>query len=77
MSNDSQVVRFCRICEVLKRTGHSRSGLYAAVAAGQFPAPVKIGRRCSAWPESEVMAWQQARIDARDETAHVKVAASS
>lgn len=55
-----------RLREVTRRTGKSRSSVYREVAAGTFPAPVKLGERASAWPEHEITAWCQARIAARD-----------
>ncbi|MBE2260575.1 MAG: AlpA family phage regulatory protein [Rhodobacteraceae bacterium] len=34
----------------------SKSSWWAGVASGRFPKPVKIGARCTAWKESEVLA---------------------
>lgn len=45
-----------RIDAVLARTGLGRSALYAAVAAGRFPAPLKRGA-CSVWVKSEIDQW--------------------
>ena len=59
-------IHLLRLPEVKARTGHSRSEIYRRIAAGDFPAPVKIGERASAWPEHEVSAWCEARIAARD-----------
>lgn len=55
-----------RLPQVKARTGLSRSELYRRVQSGDFPAPVKLGERASAWPEHEVMEWCEARIAARD-----------
>ncbi|EGV19074.1 helix-turn-helix transcriptional regulator [Thiocapsa marina] len=43
-----------RLRTVLERTGYSRSGLYARIAAGLFPRPIALGARASAWPEHEI-----------------------
>lgn len=64
-------LRLLRLPEVKARTGYSSSELYRRIAAGDFPAPVKLGERASAWPEHEVNAWCQARIAARDAKAGV------
>ncbi len=61
-----QSLRLLRLPEVKARTGYSRSEVYRRIAAGDFPAPVKLGDRASAWPEHEVNAWCLARIAARD-----------
>lgn len=55
-----------RLREVCRRTCKSRSEIYRRIAAGDFPQPVKLGKRASAWPEHEVAAWIAARIAARD-----------
>lgn len=56
-----------RLPQVRTRTGLSRSEIYRRIAAGDFPKPIKLGPRASAWPEHEVTAWIAARIAARDE----------
>ena len=55
-----------RLPHVKARTGLSRSEIYRRITMGEFPAPVKLGERASAWPESEVTAWIHDRIAARD-----------
>ncbi len=55
-----------RLREVCRRTGKSRSEIYRCIATGDFPQPVKLGERASAWPEHEVSAWIASRIAARD-----------
>ena len=39
----------------------SRSTIYAAVKAGTFPPPVRIGVRAVAWRVSEIEQWLEAR----------------
>ena len=56
------MVEILRIREVLRITGLGRSSLYAKVARGDFPRPVKIGKRASGWLSSEVSDWLQSRI---------------
>ncbi len=38
-------------------TGLSRSTIYEMMDRGEFPRPIRIGRRAVAWPESAVIAW--------------------
>ncbi|MFT6607142.1 MAG: prophage regulatory protein [Halocynthiibacter sp.] len=38
-------------------TGLSRSTIYAMMDAGEFPRPIRIGKRAVAWPKSAVTAW--------------------
>lgn len=55
--------------ETKARTSFGRSFLYEKIAAGEFPRPVKLGSSRRApirFVASEVDAWVQAQIDARD-----------
>jgi prophage regulatory protein len=57
-------VRFIRLKEVLAICGKSRSSMYEAIKKGEFPAPVKLRGRSSAWIKSEVLQWMQSCIEA-------------
>ena len=48
---------------VQSKTTLSRSSLYAMIARGEFPAPIKITGRRVAWTETSVNDWIQARIE--------------
>lgn len=65
-SSDAQSseVRFIKLKEVVAMCGKSRSSIYDAIKKGEFPAPVKVGGRASAWIKSEVLQWTQACIQA-------------
>lgn len=58
--------RLLRLPAVRERVQLSRSSIYERAAAGDFPAPIKIGPRAVAWRASEIDAWIAARIAARD-----------
>ena len=51
-----------RLPDVKARTGLSRSTLYAMMAEGRFPKPIKLGERAVGWSEAEVSDWIEARI---------------
>jgi prophage regulatory protein len=51
-----------RIHTVKELTSLSKSSIYAMVAVGKFPRPIKIGARASAWVKSEVQDFIQERI---------------
>ena len=59
-------LRLLRIPEVIERTGYRKSELYRLMKEARFPKPVKLGERCSAWPEHEVSQWIADRIAVRD-----------
>lgn len=66
MQTDPHHSRLVRLPYVKLHTGLSRSEIYRRIAAGTFPAPVKLGERASAWDSREIDAWIAARIAARD-----------
>lgn len=55
-----------KLPRVIARTGHGRSQIYRLVALGQFPAPVKLGERASAWVSTEIDEYIAKRIAERD-----------
>jgi prophage regulatory protein len=59
-------MQLLRLPETLEKTGLTRSALYAAMASGSFPKPVKLGQRAVAWPVDELDAWIAARIADRE-----------
>lgn len=67
--------RLIRLADVRRLTGLSRTGIYARMAAGDFPAQVKLGGRAVARVESEVDAWVAARIERRGEENATEAAA--
>ena len=46
--------RLLRREEVEAQTGLSRSAIYRLMRQGDFPTPIKIGRRAVRWPQSEL-----------------------
>ena len=57
--------KLLRIPEVQRRTGLSRSHIYALEASGQFPSHCKIAKRVSAWSDLEVTRWVEERLAER------------
>lgn len=61
MDTDLQNLRIVRRAEVEHVTGLSRATLYRMIAAGRFPAPVRLGKGAVGWRQSEVRAWLESR----------------
>ncbi len=38
-------------------TGLSRSSIYAMIAEGQFPRPIRLGKRAVGWPQKDIEQW--------------------
>ena len=53
------------ISEVVKVTRLSKPTVYKMIRTGNFPKQLRIGTCKVAWLQSEVMAWIQARAEAR------------
>lgn len=58
--------RILRRPAVQDRTGETRSTIYAKMARGEFPKPVKLGEKAVGWVETEIEAYIDAKIAARD-----------
>jgi prophage regulatory protein len=58
-----------RRAEVERATGLPRATIYDKIAKGTFPPPIKLGERSVGWVETEILAWQKARIAERDAAA--------
>jgi len=58
--------RLLTLLATRERTAIGKTTLYAMMAAGTFPRPVKVGRR-SLWVESEVAEWIADRVAERED----------
>jgi prophage regulatory protein len=56
--------RIIRRTEVLFMTGLATSTLYAKMQAGEFPRPIKLGRRAVGWKSNAVELWITQQSDA-------------
>ncbi len=54
--------RLLRLPAVLDRRARTRSAHYRDIGAGLWPPPIRLGARCSAWPEYEVDILLRAQI---------------
>jgi prophage regulatory protein len=57
-----QATHFYRLPQLKARLNVSGSSIWAWVAKGTFPKPVKLSPKCTAWDAASVEAWAQARI---------------
>jgi prophage regulatory protein len=51
------MTKILRRPDVETATGLSRSSIYAAISLGEFPKPVRIGKRSVGWRESDILDW--------------------
>lgn len=50
--------------QVEARTGLGRSSIYALIASGQFPAPIRLSANTVGWLEHEIDGWISERAKA-------------
>lgn len=48
------------VCET---TGLPTSTLYAKIAAGEFPKPVKLGKRAVGWLSTDIDDWKRKKLE--------------
>lgn len=65
-TNASPLLALLRRPEVIRRTGLSRSTLYARMKVGTFPKPVYLTRTTPAWIEAEIDGWIATLVAERD-----------
>jgi prophage regulatory protein len=58
--------KLIKLKAVMEITALSRSHTYALAQRGEFPKPVKLTERSSAWVQAEVLDWVESRISARN-----------
>lgn len=58
---NSTTPRLLRRADVLAMTGLAKSTLYAAMQAGDFPRPVRLGKQAVAWRDNDVAEWIASR----------------
>jgi len=55
--NKKAEIEIQRMKKVTKRTSLCRAEIYNKVSRGEFPLPVKIGRRAIGWRSDEITKW--------------------
>ncbi|SVC33303.1 uncharacterized protein METZ01_LOCUS286157 [marine metagenome] len=63
----SVMSRILKVKQVAEEINVSVAQVYKLVSLGRFPKPIKLGERGSGWLTTEIDAWLQSRVDARDE----------
>lgn len=56
------LLKLKQVCEIV---GMKKSSIYKAIADGEFPPPVKIGKRAVGWLASIIFEWVAKRPSAR------------
>lgn len=59
--------RVLRLAQVVEITGLKRPTIYKLIASGHFPRQVKLGSTAAGWISTEIEAWLDQQIAARDD----------
>jgi len=59
---EHQQVSLNRLPKVIDRVGLQKSAIYAKIAKGEFPAPIRISAGAVAWPSSAIDQWISDRM---------------
>lgn len=57
---------FLRLKDLIKRVPVAKSTIWLWVSGGKFPPPVKLSERVTAWPDSDIEAWEAGRAHRRE-----------
>jgi prophage regulatory protein len=53
-----------RMPQLIEKTRISRAHIYALLSRGEFPRPIRLGRRAVGWREDDIEAWLASRPEA-------------
>jgi prophage regulatory protein len=59
------MAQILKVKEVSKEVNISVPQIYRLAMLGEFPKPLKLGKRSSGWLQSEIEQWIQEKVDAR------------
>ncbi len=60
-------MKLLKLYEVAELLNVCKSQVYNLVKQGYLPKPIKIGKRGSAWLQSDIDSWFKSKIEQRDE----------
>ena len=60
-------MKLLKLYEVAELLSVCKSQVYNLVKQGYLPKPIKIGKRGSAWLQSDIDSWFKSKIEQRDE----------
>ena len=63
MENSQFQERIIRMQEVVFLVGYKPSSIYALISEGKFPKGIKLGKRASGWPLSQINQWIKDRAN--------------
>jgi prophage regulatory protein len=68
--------KFEKLPQVINRTSLKKSSIYAKVGRGEFPQPIRLGKRSVVWISDEITRWIEERIEMSRNQSLVKTESS-
>ena len=65
-------LRLLPIAAVVEKAGICRSYVWKLIGQGDFPRPLRLGKRARVWRSDEIDAWIEARTAERDARRRVR-----
>jgi prophage regulatory protein len=62
-----EMQKLLKLFQVAEQLNVCKSQVYNLVKQGYLPKPIKIGKRGSAWLQSDIDSWFKSKIEQRDE----------
>ena len=62
-----EMQKLLKLFQVAEQLNVCKSQVYNLVKQGYLPKPIKIGRRGSAWLQSDIDSWFKSKIEQREE----------
>lgn len=56
-----------KLPQVQAKTGLGKTRVYGLVKSGDFPKPVRLGKKAVGWVDAEIDDWIRRRIELRDD----------
>jgi prophage regulatory protein len=66
MKNQQPEITFLRLGQVAERIGMGTSTIWAMIARGEFPPPIKLTAKAIGWPAHVIQEWCVDRIAAAE-----------
>ncbi|EGX6956817.1 AlpA family transcriptional regulator [Aeromonas hydrophila] len=58
-------MKLIKLKDVTEMTTLSKATIYRLMKQGSFPGPIRLGPKCVAWKQSEIIEWVELKASAR------------
>ena len=62
-TDEHLAMQFLKIADVEEKVGLKKSEIYRRISIGDFPPPLRLGRRAVVWVDQQVEAWMARKVE--------------